>query len=67
MNEVMESRVLLKCGAFLDLAQDMLATQVGFYSLEFIGYLVSWLVRKLLGWLVGCLVGWLAGQLVRSW
>jgi hypothetical protein len=59
VNEVMESRVLLKCGAFLDLPQDMLATQVELYSLEFISYLVSWLVSKLPGWLVGCLVDWL--------
>jgi hypothetical protein len=52
VNEVMESRVLLKCGAFLDLSQDMLATQIGLYYLEFISYLVSWLVSKLIGWLV---------------
>lgn len=68
VNEVMDSWVLLKCGAFLDLPQDMLATQEGLYFLEFVSYLFSWFVSKLVSWLVGYLVGWLVdclfGQLV---
>ena len=70
VNEVMDHRVL-QCGWFLDLTQDMLATQEGFFSLVFVSCLVSWFVSKLVGCLVGCLVGWLVGwsvsQLVRSW
>jgi len=50
--------------AFLDLPQDMLATQEGLYSLEFVSYLFSWFVSKLVSWLVGYLVGWLVDWLV---
>ena len=58
------SWVLPKCGALLDLTEDMLPTQEGPYSLEFVSYLISLFVSKVVGWIVGCLFVWLVGWLV---